>query len=286
MFGQPDPKPTGSFGDHFRKLWKNLKTNKIFAYFLLTLMAIKGLPIPYVNHLYNAALWALGIIILDQLYTLIETFNLSKRRRTFKDITDAQPALVEHIKECYKRDKYVEIKWLGMTMGNAWTSLTYVLNELREEGVKNLLLKVTMLDSVWLNTNRVNKGWTPERAIATEGNISVYFGSNAAKTLEWRLALSHYAHMPCIHGGLINNKYLFLGTCQWNPSSLEAGEWCLEAGERPYYLYTFKEVDDEEKIKVFKGWFEYCTTHGPVASTGNQAEYSVPQSHWGGISDE
>jgi hypothetical protein len=256
-------------GMQFRRLWTKLWTSRPLPFILVSVIALARMTqIPYVQ---EPALWALACVVLSHLGLIVNHIVQNKRGHRFKNISAAQPVILDLIKECNKRDGYVEVLWLGMTMYNAWSSLVHVLNELRDESSVNALrLRVAMLDPAWLIENHINPSWTPDRARATEADMVAYF--EAARTIkpEWTFDLTKYSHMPCKHGGLINGKYLLTGECQWKAHDK------LEAGECTYHLYSFKDLEDLEEFEVFRGWFEYCakpkTAPRIRAQSGEQKE--------------
>jgi hypothetical protein len=240
----------------FHAVWKALRStmpiiNQIVAYMCIIVFALyRYFHIP---HIQEAAILSLGFILLNGFFALEKAISDRPRRRSFKNIVEARNALFECMKDAFKRDGYVEVEWLGMTMLNVFGIVKLVFEDLRENvGVKDLRWKVRMLDGNWLSNNIINSAWTKERGHTSMVNMVVYFEGLVAKGLtSVKCEISHYDHMPCIHGGLINGKYLFLGISQWRDGN-------LHAGESRYYLYTFKDADDLEKIEFFRNWFEYC----------------------------
>lgn len=235
---------------HVRELWKKAKRPIAFGLLILITLA-KYTPVQFLQ---SAAISALGFIIMSHLFELVDLASSSRRRVSFEDVADAKETILQYVREAHARDGYVKIQWLGMTMFNVWSILTFALNELAAEScVTDLTLEVAMLSSDWLSDNVINPAWTGDRATTTATDIAAYF-ADKKPGLNWRYQINSYRHMPGIHGGLINGKYLFLGVCQWTGSGV------LQAGECPYYLYTFKDLEDQKKIEIFSGWFQYCST--------------------------
>jgi hypothetical protein len=238
-----------------------MKANRPLAFGLLFPIALHNFPIPFVQ---AGAVWALGLILMSNLFALVDMATNSRRRRSFENVADAKPAIQTYLKECYRRDHYLEIQWLGMTMFEAWGTLCLALDKLREEGVvENLFLKIAMLEPRWLAVNPINHGWTEQRAQATAASIEAYFAEVRAHRfgrLDWKHEINFYGHMPGVHGCLINGKYLFLGVCQWKSPDH------LHAAQCSYYLYTFKEIEDLDKIEIFSGWFDYDSRQKPLVA--------------------
>jgi len=78
-----------------------------------------------------------------------------------------------------------------------------------------------MLSKEWLEQNRINDAWTPTSAEETRKRILQYFEKrNREGDRNWLSEVHRYSHMPAVHGGLINRRYLFLGICRWDRGDL------------------------------------------------------------------
>lgn len=242
------PTKSDTFLEILHKLWAKYK--RYLAYVLLAVIAAPRF-FPGSSGVQKGATWALGIILMNEFYKLIDIGNKGKARRSFANIAEAQEEIYQYIKECNHRDGNVEIRWIGMTMCNVWGILNFTLNKLQEEGmVRKLRLRVVMLDPQYLASNRINPAWTPIRSQSTSENIVAYFEAAQAKGLDWKQEITFYAEMPGIHGGVINGKYLLSGMCRWRTDGLHGGDYS-------YSLYTFKEQNDLEQMEIFSGWFEH-----------------------------
>src|SRR5947199_5939042 len=138
---------------------------------------------------------ALCFIILGNLFTLVEMAENSRRRQSFHNISDAKETIAQYVKESYKRDGYVKIQWLGMTMFNVWSILTFALNELATEGIiRDLSIEVAMLNPEWLNSNSINPAWTADRASTTATSIDAYFLEKKAdeRFANWKHRIKFY----------------------------------------------------------------------------------------------
>lgn len=181
-----------------------------------------------------------------------ELTHAVRPQQRFSNISEAKPKIMDCIRECYQTDNRVEIKWIGMTMLNAGSTLIFGFNDLVIEGVvRELHMNLAMLDGSWVDTYQINKAWNSKRVDTSRNNLQQFFATKQAAGLNWHCAIRHYAHMPGIHGALINGKYLFLGMAQWLDGD-------MHAGERQYSFYTDQSADDREKIRVFEGWFDVC----------------------------
>lgn len=178
--------------------------------------------------------------------------GFESQRKWFDSVNSAGPALLEAMKKLENDNLPVTIDWLGMTMFNVWNTLPGVLSQL----VKSrpvLKMRVAMLAHDWLKKNRVNSEWTAESADHQAAAIGHYFIDRRREGLKWDVEIRRYSHMPAVHGGLVSNRWLLLGMCQWDRNNN------LWAGDK---FYDWYQSDDRsrgaERIAVFKGWFDIC----------------------------
>lgn len=179
-------------------------------------------------------------------------FRQQDQDRAFGALVDAKPRLLELSRACIAEDAKLEIKYIGMTMFNAWNTLLSVLDNLRTTDTNNVSLRVAMLDPDWLRHNVVRKSWTPDQANGLAQQIASYLTQHPhLKDRGWSVAVRHYAHMPCLHGTLLNDKYLFWGLCRWQKQE-------MYAGDRSYDLSFSSEDRGRDRVDVFRGWFDHC----------------------------
>ena len=197
----------------------------------------------------------LGIVLrlLFEIHSRTES-NATTTNRV-KSVTDARNVMEGCLKAGLKVDGFIRIQWIGMTMFNVWNTMEAVFDWLAEDvRASRVRFEVAMLDCTWLDQNQINPAWTGKSAEIIAEKIRLYTQGNPEKIhgLDWVFEVHRYAHMPAIHGGLINGKYLFMGICRWEGRT-------LKAGDRPYDVYTFKDGDDAlDRIKVFDNWFNLC----------------------------
>lgn len=264
-------------GGFYKRLLEVLKKREhAIAYVIVVLIGIgEQIHIPIVH---ESAISILGVILLYEFFDLAkdrirlrgiltgiaadtdeirrELNKAVKQRIRFNNINEAQKQIQECIQECYQTDNHVEIQWIGMTIYNVGSVLKFVFNDLAKEAVvRELHMKVAMLDGKWVDTYKINKSWDSRRVDAGKENLLDSFRNKQSSGLNWDCTINHYSHMPGIHGGLINGKYLFLGMAQWVDGD-------MHAGEKQYSLYTDQSQDDQEKIRIFQGWFELCFSGG------------------------
>jgi len=142
-----------------------------------------------------------------------------------------------------------------MTMFNVWNTMEGVFEDLSRDAVKEVKFDVAMSASEWLDANRINDGWTGAAANSVRDKMRAFEKwkqtSDAGK-IGWEFDIRRYGHMPAVHGGLINDKYLFLGIARWEHGN-------LKAGDRPYEVHTMRDGEfANDRIRVFRDWFDYC----------------------------
>jgi hypothetical protein len=224
--------------------------------YLMILTAIGGglLQSPKVTLGSLGILCGMIVRLLFEIHSQTEAASKSKR---FGSIQDAREEIKVCLHDAFKRDKYIEIQWIGMTMYNVWNTMEQVFDWLAEsESAKDVRFRVAMLQSGWLDANSINHDWTGASANQTAQKILSY-PQHHSRAINWKFEIERYAHMPAVHGGLINRKYLFLGVCRWE-------EGTLKAGDRSYEVYSFRDGDEsQEKIEVFERWFDFCFSAKP-----------------------
>lgn len=234
-----------------------LRMREPVAYFLVFLAVVGGLS--PLKHLQIAALGVLAWLIVRLLFEIHKQIEPFSPKRSFNGLTDARDELLAIFKASLKHDGHIHIQWMGMTLFNVWSVMEPLLDtvavELRPE---KLRFDVAMLERHWLNGNKINPEWTGSSAELIAARIRSYERRHNEKhDSEWKFEIHRYAHMPMIHGGLINGKYLFVGISRWEDGA-------LKAGDRLFELYTFRDGDDAlDRIRVFRDWFNFSFDDKP-----------------------
>jgi hypothetical protein len=155
---------------------------------------------------------------------------------------------------CVDEGQPVAFDWLGMTMYNVWNTIPTILTKLGQRNPKAVTMRVAMLSHEWLINNRINTSWKAESADHHCAAIEGFFDEQRSDGKDnWAVEIRRYSHMPAVHGGMINDRWLLLGTCQWDHNNN------LWAGDKPYELYTRNDFNHGvDRIAIFRGWFEMC----------------------------
>lgn len=195
--------------------------------------------------------------LLEKTKGILATFQESQSRPPwFESVAFAKPALLEKALSYAAAGEAIRIDWLGMTMFNVWNTLPGFLHDLAQSKSKpkSVALRVAMLSHDWLAQHRINSDWKPQSADERYASINKFFDNlrNDGET-NWTVEIERYSHMPAVHGGLINDKCLLLGLCQWDRHD------DLKAGDMPYELFTLNDCNrGKDRIDLFKGWFQMC----------------------------
>lgn len=226
------------------------------AYLLVVIAVLGGLSSnPGIQ---ISALGVLASLILRLLFEMHKQIEPSVPKRSFAGLADARDELLKIFKASLKHDGYIHIQWMGMTLFNVWGVLEPILDIVAKEmRAERLRFDVAMLDRYWLNSNRINPEWTGLSADLIAARLSSYEKRQNDRGFAWKFDVRRYAHMPMIHGGLINGKYLFIGISRWE-------DGILKAGDRLFDLYTFRDGDEAlDRIRVFSDWFRFAFDEKP-----------------------
>jgi hypothetical protein len=113
-----------------------------------------------------------------------------------------------------QRKKKISLKWLGTCMDIGWLFLNrYLIKVISNQSDISVEVEIVMLAPDWSDFDRVNLFWkseTQNRFNAITEFIAQHSSSNV------KIKVKTYKHMPYYTGLFVNEKYLFLGLCQWD----------------------------------------------------------------------
>jgi len=164
-----------------------LRTREPIGY-LLVVIAVVGSLSSNPKLQTSALAMLLGIILrlLFEVYSRTDSSSLPLRR--VKSVADARAEMEKSLKTALKEDGFIRVQWIGMTMFNVWNTMEAVFDSLAEEArAPRVRFEVAMLDSSWLNQNRINPAWTGVSADINAEKIRLYTQGNPDKLrgLDW-----------------------------------------------------------------------------------------------------
>jgi hypothetical protein len=239
--------------EHIKQIKKYYSIiQKPLAYFCLGLASIA--TVIGITSLQLGGILALGFIILQLLLDihskLIE--DTTKKSRVYDNYTNAFPEMKRIIEqETQNNNQAINLIWIGTCMDVGWLFLNRYLQEVIRNNNSNaqVLVKISMLNYQWNKIEKINKFWIQETQKNYESIID--FKKRLSKT-NITIELSIYEHMPYYTGLLINDKYLFLGLCQWSDEG-------YGVGDNQYILLDKKDANGEMQINQYLRWFSFCS---------------------------
>jgi hypothetical protein len=173
------------------------------------------------------------------------------RRLAFSSAVDAAKEIEGRLRDSLQSQEVVYIRWLGMSMFNAWNVLSDKLEKvLPGSTASKVFVQIAMLDSKWKGFRSINPVWA-KQAETIYRNIKSFQGRDFMNRKDYTIQVRRYAHMPCVHGVLINEQYLFMGNCSWENGIMYAGtKW--------YEFFDTGDPYGQSRISLFRGWFNYC----------------------------
>lgn len=239
-----------NFIENLRDAWKKIRkpASYVIALAVFTLCIVPDKGFKFI------AAAALGTIILSIIFEIHEKIVPQKQTIYEKGLAEATEDIEKFVKKYSGDKRNIHIQYIGMTMYNAWNTMETVFNSLKKGGIKNIHFEVAMLTPEWLELNKIRKGWTPDSAKNNSMRIKIFFDASQAhiNELNWTESIHFYAHMPCLHGILINESVLICEDSRWENDE-------MKAGDHPMRLYQKDDAfGGDDKIKVFVGWFNYC----------------------------
>ena len=164
------------------------------------------------------------------------------------------------IESIVQKEKYVNIKYIGVAGRNGWTN---VLSKLIDENDPNSLvanrtkfkIDIGLLDPKMQKDNpkKYERFGQVENISKSINSASKYLPDVSLSGSE--LKLHHYSHMPNMLGFLVNDNYLFVTYAFWENLH---GSMTLRGGGTEYFEYNKNDdFGGQEVIRRFNGWFDY-----------------------------
>ncbi|MCB2263219.1 MAG: nucleoside 2-deoxyribosyltransferase [Candidatus Thiosymbion ectosymbiont of Robbea hypermnestra] len=183
-------------------------------------------------------------------------FHKKRRQRylpkLYDGFTEASISMEREIKPLLSKEQLVNIKLLGMALHKSFPLVAGLIedNYLGKWKSPLLTLDLAAIRKEWIieKGDLIHKDWM-DRLDMFEEHLAK-FKKKAEGQVE--LNLYRFHHMPYLHGMLVNEQHLFLGSCSWDRHNK------LTVGGNPYEKYSGDIMVGDRKIEQFSRWFNYC----------------------------
>ncbi|WP_434047986.1 MULTISPECIES: DUF4062 domain-containing protein [Sorangium] len=190
---------------------------------------------------------------LEELARLSAENRALRKLETYTDLSDAWPRIKNTIEARVSANNSVRVRILGMSMEYAWPSIQSMLIQYLQRKIPGRIdISIAMLNPGWSQMNGFSSAWSTAAPVQHQ-RILGFINSRREELSErgWTLSVHGYEHIPNWHGFLLDNDFLFLGSCKWMGEELIGGEYMYE-------LYNRENALGVEKIDRFNGWFDFC----------------------------
>ncbi len=179
--------------------------------------------------------------------------------KIFEDYYQAAEEMKKLIdKQIQSKNRNISLKWIGTDMSYGWGFLKekseYIKSRQPDVSID---IEMAMLAKEWSEAANFELQFQQADLEEQYNIINRYAEKNNKKSNGKReFSLYTYKHMPYVTGLMIDDKFLFLGLCQW------WNENKYQVGSNRYILYTKgKGEEHERQIEQYQGWFSYCKKH-------------------------
>jgi len=192
---------------------------------------------------------------------LIDLRNKTKEiPKRFNDFDEAKPN-IEKILNIISADKITKndpivINILGVCFKKSFPFIKMYIEDNCSSG-KRFELRLSMLDNNSDAWETLDDRWNNYLKIFNLEIDDIVKNVMNIENSNVYIELNKYSYMPNWHGVLINDRYLFLSTCNWTDNGV------LAVGESPYNLHQ-KNISDrhDDTILQFKRWLEFSRNRG------------------------
>lgn len=171
----------------------------------------------------------------------------------YPGFTEASAPIANLISEYLAGDSQINIKLLGMALHLSFPTIVSLIEDkylVKTRKDVLLTLELAVVSDSWLQ--RYNGlihsdwAWRLRRFEAAYADFSKRAPGN------FNINLYRFHHLPYLHGILINENHLFLGSASWDRHNK------LKVGGNAYEEYTDGTLVGDRKIEQYTGWFNYC----------------------------
>ncbi|NET00914.1 MAG: hypothetical protein F6K62_09045 [Sphaerospermopsis sp. SIO1G2] len=211
--------------------------------------------------LQRGAILGIGFVILQILFDIHSELVQPQwaKPKVYNNYSKAFIEMERIIDDQVKRKKTISLKWLGTCMDVGWLFLSqYLKKAISEELDVSIDIEIIMLSPDWSEFDKVNPFWKTETKSKIE-SIQDFINQHSGNKIN--IKLFTYKQMPYYTGLLINNKYLFLGLCEWDKDK-------YGVLDNVYTLYLRdSDPEDQKFINQYDSWFSFYS--GTAIKTDN-----------------
>ncbi|WP_281989495.1 DUF4062 domain-containing protein [Aquimarina aggregata] len=203
---------------------------------------------------------------LNDLKSKLEEIQIKSKNfvQVFQNFEDGWPTIKKRLQanldESRNKGEKLKIRALGLCLHKSFPQLkNFILNG-NVSDVK-IEIRLSILDPKCESWQLLNERWNKLIEVY-QHDLDEFIDKLKVKS-NVNILVKHYKynHMPNWHGWLINHRELFLGSCIWDSNgSLIAGQNIYK-----YYQYGKSELHNN-KIRLFKTWFDYGRYNGSIKS--------------------
>lgn len=195
------------------------------------------------------------LIVLFSFFRLIDKLpaRIESRHQRFDNIEEAFLKIREYL---YKRkarykNRVIQVDILASTGAS---TIGLLKNDIRE--LNNAKFRVALLNPQKSPARLISSSW-PDEINAAVKTLDAYKNRQDLKQRNVTFDYNFYESLPCLHGFLVDGRYLYLGYYRWvNTSDPNATK--LAGAEMPYTFYDGWNEPDASYVELFKEWFKYA----------------------------
>jgi hypothetical protein len=189
---------------------------------------------------------AMGVLIAFGIQSL-QTIERQTGPERIKEFPDEETALGELARLVSCDKKVTRVKVIAAT---GWTTVHRVLPALMSQSRSpRVELEMQIIDAKGPLRDAYPRHWAGEVEQTLNALDSYSRGGRLVSTV------SAYWFLPPIHGILLDDHFLLVGTFGWTEP--ESGRVELVGAESPHRLYTRGDPTSEQLFELFDGWFEH-----------------------------
>ena len=210
---------------------------------------------------------AMGVLIAFGIQSL-QTIERQTGPDRIREFADEETALGELARLVAGDKKVTRVKVIAAT---GWTTVHRILPALMSRSRSpRIELDMQVIDAAGPLRDAYPPHWVREVEQTLDALDDISRGGRLAGTV------SAYRFLPPIHGILLDDHFLLVGTFGWTEP--ESGRVELVGAESPHRLYTRGDPTSEQLFELFDGWFEHVPSR-PVYPREPPGAGGAPAGH-------